>query len=110
MLRDTTSRGLYVRFWPPHTSERRGGGGGCEQEGWQGGLLFITAAGGTSICCLYVVYYHRPFCFTARLPFEFARLPRSFSTLGSEPEDARSALACLSSGGADLDFKAGTQP
>ena len=37
MLRDTTSRGLYVRFWPPHTSERRGGGGGCEQEGWQGG-------------------------------------------------------------------------
>ena len=25
MLRDTTSRGLYVRFWPPHTSERRGG-------------------------------------------------------------------------------------
>ena len=37
VLRDTTSRGLYVRFWPPHTSERRGGGGGCEQEGWQGG-------------------------------------------------------------------------
>ena len=37
MLRDTTSRGLYVRVWPPHTSERRGGGGGCEQEGWQGG-------------------------------------------------------------------------
>ena len=35
VLRDTTSRGLYVRFWPPHTSERRGGGGGCEQEGWQ---------------------------------------------------------------------------
>ena len=30
MLRDTTSRGLYVRVWPPHTSasERRGGGGG----------------------------------------------------------------------------------
>ena len=28
MLRDTTSRGLYVRFWPPHTSERRGGPGG----------------------------------------------------------------------------------
>ena len=27
MLRDTTSRGLYVRVWPPHTSERRGGGG-----------------------------------------------------------------------------------
>ena len=25
VLRDTTSRGLYVRFWPPHTSERRGG-------------------------------------------------------------------------------------
>jgi len=48
--------------------------------------------------------------FYCRLPFEFARLPRSFSTLGSEPEDARSALACLSSGGADLDFKAGTQP
>ena len=42
--------------------------------------------------------------------FEFARLPRSFSTLGSEPKDARSALVCLSSGGADLDFKAGTQP
>ena len=37
MRRDTTSRGLYVRVWPPHTSERRGGGGGCEQEGWQGG-------------------------------------------------------------------------
>ena len=37
MLRDTTSRGLFVRVWPPHTSERRGGGGGCEQEGWQGG-------------------------------------------------------------------------
>ena len=35
MLRDPTSRGLYVRVWPPHTSERRGGGGGCEQEGWQ---------------------------------------------------------------------------
>ena len=28
MLRDTTSRGLYVRVWPPHTSERRGGGPG----------------------------------------------------------------------------------
>ena len=26
VLRDTTSRGLYVRVWPPHTSERRGGG------------------------------------------------------------------------------------
>jgi len=38
VLRDTTSRGLYVRVWPPHTSERRGGGGGCEQEGWQGGV------------------------------------------------------------------------
>jgi len=37
VLRDPTSRGLYVRVWPPHTSERRGGGGGCEQEGWQGG-------------------------------------------------------------------------
>ena len=37
VLRDTTSRGLYVRVWPPHTSDRRGGGGGCEQEGWQGG-------------------------------------------------------------------------
>ena len=37
VLRDTTSRGLYVRVWPPHTSERRGGGGGGEQEGWQGG-------------------------------------------------------------------------
>ena len=37
VLRDTTSRGLCVRVWPPHTSERRGGGGGCEQEGWQGG-------------------------------------------------------------------------
>ena len=37
VLRDTTSRGLYVRVWPPHTSERRRGGGGCEQEGWQGG-------------------------------------------------------------------------
>ena len=37
MLRDTTSRGLCVRVWPPHSSERRGGGGGCEQEGWQGG-------------------------------------------------------------------------
>ena len=37
VLRDTTSRSLYVRVWPPHTSERRGGGGGCEQEGWQGG-------------------------------------------------------------------------
>ena len=37
MLRDTTSRGLCVRVWPPHASERRGGGGGCEQEGWQGG-------------------------------------------------------------------------
>ena len=24
MLRDTTSRGLYVRFWPPHTSAARG--------------------------------------------------------------------------------------
>ena len=23
VLRDTTSRGLYVRVWPPHTSERR---------------------------------------------------------------------------------------
>jgi hypothetical protein len=28
VLRDTTSRGLCVRVWPPHTSERRGGGGG----------------------------------------------------------------------------------
>jgi hypothetical protein len=28
VLRDTTSRGLCVRVWPPHTqaSERRGGG------------------------------------------------------------------------------------
>ena len=26
VLRDTISRGLYVRVWPPHTSERRGGG------------------------------------------------------------------------------------
>ena len=25
VLRDTTSRGLCVRDWPPHTSERRGG-------------------------------------------------------------------------------------
>ena len=25
VLRDTTSRGLCVRVWPPHTSERRGG-------------------------------------------------------------------------------------
>ena len=24
MLRDTTSRGLCVRVWPPHTSERPG--------------------------------------------------------------------------------------
>jgi hypothetical protein len=39
VLRDTTSRGLYVRVWPPHTlvfgtslSERRGGGGGCHGE------------------------------------------------------------------------------
>ena len=30
VLRDTTSRGLCVRVWPPHTSERRGGGGGCD--------------------------------------------------------------------------------
>ena len=37
VLRDTTSRGLYVRVWPPHTSERRGGGGGCEQGGWRRG-------------------------------------------------------------------------
>jgi hypothetical protein len=37
VLRDTTSRGLRVRVWPPHTSERRGGAGGCEQEGWRGG-------------------------------------------------------------------------
>ena len=37
VLRDTTSRGLYVRVRPPHTSERRGGGGGCEQGGWRGG-------------------------------------------------------------------------
>ena len=29
MLRDTTSRGVFVRVRPPHTSERRGGGG-CE--------------------------------------------------------------------------------
>ena len=32
VLRDPTSRGLYVRVWPPHTSERRGGGGGCHGE------------------------------------------------------------------------------
>ena len=37
VLRDTTSRGLFVRIRPPHTSERRGGGGGCEQGGWQEG-------------------------------------------------------------------------
>ena len=43
VLRDPTSRGLYVRVWPPHTSERRGGGGGCEQEGW--GLSTVR-------CCL----------------------------------------------------------
>ena len=28
MLRDTTSRGLCVRVWPPHTSERRDHGAG----------------------------------------------------------------------------------
>ena len=32
MLRDTTSRGLCVRVWSPHTSERRGGGGGCARR------------------------------------------------------------------------------
>ena len=45
VLRDTTSRGLYVRVWPPHTSERRGGGGGCEQEGWQGGEVRARMSG-----------------------------------------------------------------
>ena len=35
-VKDTTSRGLFVRVRPPHTSERRGGGGGCEQGGWRG--------------------------------------------------------------------------
>ena len=47
VLRDTTSRSLYVRVWPPHTS--RGGGGGCEQEGWQGGARAARA-----------VYIYRP--------------------------------------------------
>ena len=37
VLRDTTSRGLFVRVRQPHTGERRGGGGGCEQGGWRGG-------------------------------------------------------------------------
>jgi len=33
VLRDTPSRGLYVRFWPPHTSERpRARGRGRLQE------------------------------------------------------------------------------
>ena len=41
VLRDTTSRGLYVRVWPPHTSERRGGGGGCEQEGRRSSGFFF---------------------------------------------------------------------
>ena len=42
MLRDTTSRGLCVRVWPPHTIERRRGGGvvskevGEEERGAQG--------------------------------------------------------------------------
>ena len=48
MLRDTTSRGLYVRVWPPHTSERRGGGGGCEQEGWQGARKDEWTGGATT--------------------------------------------------------------
>ena len=47
VLRDTTSRGLYVQVWPPHTSERRGGGGGCEQEGWQGGEGRVCRTAGT---------------------------------------------------------------
>jgi hypothetical protein len=48
VLRDTTSRGLYVQVWPPHTSERRGGGGGCEQEGWQGGARKDEWTGGAT--------------------------------------------------------------
>ena len=48
VLRDTTSRGLCVRVWPPHTSERRGGGGGCEQEGWQGGEGRARTGGATT--------------------------------------------------------------
>ena len=31
MLRDTTSRGLCVRVWPPHTSE-------CLYSGWRHGV------------------------------------------------------------------------
>jgi len=45
VLRDTTSRGLCVRVWPPHTSERRGVGGGCEQEGWQGDRVSLVFGG-----------------------------------------------------------------
>ena len=42
MLKDTTSRGLFVRVRPPHTSERPGGGKvvskevGEEERGAQG--------------------------------------------------------------------------
>jgi len=38
VLKDTTSRGLYVRIRLPHTIERRGGRGVCEQGGWRGGV------------------------------------------------------------------------
>ena len=39
VLRDTTSRGLCVRVWPPHTSERRRGGS-RSSVGWCGGGLW----------------------------------------------------------------------
>ena len=43
VLRDTTSRGLYVRVWPPHTSERRG---------YEGNHMYQPTSLSRPRCCL----------------------------------------------------------
>jgi len=49
VLRDPTSRGLSVRVWPPHTSERRGGGGGHRVVSKKVGKE-VTVRGAQGLC------------------------------------------------------------
>ena len=76
MLRDPTSRGLYVRVWPPHTSERRGGGGGCEH------MIFFeryckkgAAKKALQAAAKKVLTVHRPGIEPGSLPWQGSILP-----------------------------------
>ena len=56
VLKNTTSRGLCGRVWPPHTIERRGGGGvvskkvGEEKRGARGGVPTVDRRGDNATC------------------------------------------------------------